>query len=122
MSIVLPSSAVTTARRAVSFSHRRPAALLWLLIYATVSVLVPSPATLALTAALAGVLVVRLRLAELRAAELRPAELRPAELRPAELRPAELRPAELSPAALSPAALSPAGFTPAERAELGHRR
>ena len=79
MSIVLPLGAVSTARRAAGFSQRRPAALVWLALYAVVAVSAPSPATLAVTAALAGVLVLRLRLARLALNRLEPTGLEPAE-------------------------------------------
>ncbi|HEY0166473.1 MAG TPA: hypothetical protein VGB75_05465 [Jatrophihabitans sp.] len=52
------------AQRLARFGCRRPATLVWLLLYAVVAALAPSPASLLVTAALVGVLVLRLRLAE----------------------------------------------------------
>ena len=52
-------------QRLARFGRRRPATVVWLLLYATVAVLAASPLTLLATAGLVAVLAVRVRLAAL---------------------------------------------------------
>lgn len=56
--------AASLGQRLVRFGRRRPATVAWLLLYAVVAVVAPSPLSLLVTAGLVTVLAVRLRLAE----------------------------------------------------------
>ncbi|HEX8306767.1 MAG TPA: hypothetical protein VF612_17960 [Jatrophihabitans sp.] len=58
------SRAVVFGQRLVRFGRRRPATLVWLLLYAVVAIVAPSPLSLLVTAGLVTVLALRLRLAE----------------------------------------------------------